>query len=146
MTGFDVIIIGAGAAGLFCAATAGQRGLSVLVIDCSNKVGKKILMSGGGRCNFTNRDITPENYISGHPHFCISALRRYTQWDFIELVEAHDVAYHERKRGQLFCDRSARDVLQVLLVACERVSARIETRVQITAANRKSLASNEGFW
>lgn len=145
MTGFDVIIIGAGAAGLFCAATAGQRGLSVLVIDCSNKVGKKILMSGGGRCNFTNRDITPENYISGNPHFCISALRRYTQWDFIELIEAHDVAYHERERGELFCDRSARDVLQVLLVECERVSARIETRVQITAANRKSLVSKEGF-
>ena len=104
----DVIVIGGGAAGLFCAFTAGQRGRSVLVLDSSNKLGKKILMSGGGRCNFTNLDITPENYLCNNPHFCISALNRYNQWQFIDLVERHGIAYHERKHGELFCDDSER--------------------------------------
>ena len=128
----DVIIIGGGAAGLFCAFTAGQRGLSVLVLDSSNKVGKKILMSGGGRCNFTNLDITPENYLSQNPHFCISALNRYNQWQFIEMVERHGIAYHERKHGELFCDDSAKDILAMLLDECRsRPACRLQTHCEI---------------
>lgn len=127
----DVIIIGGGAAGLFCAFTAGQRGLSVLVLDSSNKVGKKILMSGGGRCNFTNLDITPENYLSQNPHFCISALNRYNQWQFIEMVERHGIAYHERKHGELFCDNSAKEILAMLLGECEAAGVQIQTHCEI---------------
>lgn len=117
---FDVIIIGGGASGLMCAFTAAQRGRRVLVLDSSNKIGKKILMSGGGRCNFTNLFVEPENYLSANPHFCISALNRYTQWDFIALVEKHRIAYHERKHGQLFCNDSAKDILAMLVNECER--------------------------
>ena len=117
---FDVIIIGGGASGLMCAVSAGQRGRRVLVLDSSNKIGKKILMSGGGRCNFTNLFVEPENYLSANPHFCISALNRYTQWDFIALVEKHRIAYHERKHGQLFCDDSAKDILAMLVNECDR--------------------------
>ena len=127
----DVIIVGGGAAGLFCAFTAGQRGLSVLVLDSSNKVGKKILMSGGGRCNFTNLDITPENYLSQNPHFCISALNRYNQWQFIEMVERHGIAYHERKHGELFCDNSAKEILAMLLDECEAAGVQIQTHCEI---------------
>ena len=104
------MIIGAGAAGLMCAAVAGARGRRVLVLDSANKVGKKILMSGGGRCNFTNMHSTPDNFISANPHFVKSALSRYTPWDFIALVEKHGVPYHEKKLGQLFCDRSSKDL------------------------------------
>ena len=103
---WDMVVIGAGAAGLMCAITAAQRGRSVLVLERSNKVGKKILMSGGGRCNFTNLHCAPEHFISMNPHFCKSALSRYTQWDFIALVEQHGIAYHEKTLGQLFCDQS----------------------------------------
>jgi predicted Rossmann fold flavoprotein len=127
----DVIIIGGGAAGLFCAFTAAQRGQSVVVLDSSNKVGKKILMSGGGRCNFTNLDITPENYLCNNPHFCISALNRYNQWQFIELVESHGIAYHERKHGELFCDESAKDILTMLLDECQRAGVVIKTKCEI---------------
>jgi len=127
----DVIIIGGGAAGLFCAFTAAQRGQSVLVLDSSNKVGKKILMSGGGRCNFTNLDITPENYLCNNPHFCISALNRYNQWQFIELVESHGIAYHERKHGELFCDESAKDILAMLLEECQQAGVVIKTKCEI---------------
>jgi predicted Rossmann fold flavoprotein len=129
----DVIIIGGGAAGLFCAFTAAQRGQSVLVLDSSNKVGKKILMSGGGRCNFTNLDITPENYLCNNPHFCISALNRYNQWQFIELVESHGIAYHERKHGELFCDESAKDILAMLLDECQQAAVVIKTKCEIKA-------------
>ncbi len=111
----DVVIIGAGASGLMCAMAAGQRGRRVLVLDSSNKIGKKILMSGGGRCNFTNMQVEPEHFISENAHFCVSALNRYTQWDFIALVEKHGIAYHERKHGQLFCDDSAKDILAMLV-------------------------------
>ena len=128
---FDVIIIGGGASGLMCASTAGQRGRRVLVLDSSNKVGKKILMSGGGRCNFTNLFVTPENYISANPHFCISALNRYSQWDFIALVEKHRIPYHERKHGELFCDDSAKDILNLLLNECERGHVTIKTQCDI---------------
>ena len=127
----DVIIIGGGAAGLFCAFTAGQRGLSVMVLDSSNKVGKKILMSGGGRCNFTNLDITPENYLCNNPHFCISALNRYNQWQFIDMVERHGIAYHERKHGELFCDESAKDILNMLLDECQQAGVEIKTKCEI---------------
>ena len=129
----DVIVIGGGAAGLFCAFTAGQRGLSVLVLDSSNKVGKKILMSGGGRCNFTNLDITPENYLCNNPHFCISALNRYNQWQFIDMVEQHGIAYHERKHGELFCDESAKDILAMLLDECQQAGVVIKTKCEIKA-------------
>ena len=128
----DVIIIGGGASGLMCAASAGQRGRRVLVLDSSNKVGKKILMSGGGRCNFTNLFVEPSNYLSANPHFCISALNRYTQWDFIALVEKHRIPYHERKHGQLFCNDSAKDILAMLLAECERTQqVTIQTHCQI---------------
>jgi predicted Rossmann fold flavoprotein len=124
---FDVVIIGAGAAGLFCGLTAGRRGRSVLVVDHANKVGKKILMSGGGRCNFTNMHSGPDNFLSANPHFCKSALSRYTPWDFIALVEAHDVPYHEKKLGQLFCDRSSKDIVRLLLAECEAAGVVVRT-------------------
>ncbi|NNM01585.1 MAG: FAD-dependent oxidoreductase, partial [Gammaproteobacteria bacterium] len=132
MSYYDVIVIGGGAAGLMCALTAGQRGRRVLVLDSSNKVGKKILMSGGGRCNFTNLDIRPENYLSANPHFCKSALSRYTQWDFIAMVERHGIAYHEKTRGQLFCDESSKQILAMLLDECTRAGVRILTRCDIS--------------
>ena len=115
---FDVVIIGAGAAGLFCAAVAGQRGLKVLVIDHSDKVAEKIRISGGGRCNFTNRDVSPANFLSDNPHFCRSALAGYTPQDFIALLHKHSVPFHEKHKGQLFCDRSAEDIINLLLAEC----------------------------
>ena len=128
MKTYDVIVIGGGAAGLFCALTAGQRGRSVLVLDSSNKVGKKILMSGGGGCNFTNLDITPENYLSQNPYFCISALNRYNQWQFIDLVERHNIPYHEKSHGELFCDNSSKDILKMLLDECTAAQVVIRTK------------------
>jgi predicted Rossmann fold flavoprotein len=125
---FDAIVIGAGAAGLMCAITAGQRGLRVLVVDHANKVGKKILMSGGGRCNFTNTGTTPANYLSANPHFCKSALARYTPWHFIELVERHGIAYHEKELGQLFCDDSSKQIVAMLLAECEAAGVDIRTQ------------------
>ena len=128
----DVIIIGAGAAGLMCAFNAAARGRRVLLLDHANKAGKKILMSGGGRCNFTNMYTEPANFLSANPHFCKSALARYSQWDFIELVARHGIAYHEKKLGQLFCDHKASDILQMLLDECAQagVELRLETAVQ----------------
>jgi predicted Rossmann fold flavoprotein len=116
---FDVVVIGAGAAGLFCAAQAGQRGLKVLLVDHSEKVAEKIRISGGGRCNFTNRDATPAQFLSENPHFCRSALSRYTPQDFIALLQRHNIPFHEKHKGQLFCDRSAEDVINMLLAECE---------------------------
>jgi len=115
---FDVVVIGAGAAGLFCAGIAGQRGLKVLLVDHSEKVAEKIRISGGGRCNFTNRDATPANFLSENPHFCRSALSRYTPQDFIALLQCHQIPFHEKHKGQLFCDRSAEDVINLLLAEC----------------------------
>jgi len=128
----EVIIIGAGAAGLMCAATAAARGRQVLLLDHANKAGKKILMSGGGRCNFTNLYTEPANFLSGNPHFCKSALARYTQWDFIELVARHGVPYHEKKLGQLFCEHKSSDILAMLLAECTEtgVELRLDTSVQ----------------
>jgi predicted Rossmann fold flavoprotein len=122
----DVLIIGAGAAGLMCAIAAGQRGRRVLVVDHANKVGKKILMSGGGRCNFTNTGATPANYLSANPHFAKSALARYTPWDFIALVEKHRIAYHEKELGQLFCDDSSKQIVRMLLDECAAAGVTVE--------------------
>ncbi|MEN1729086.1 MAG: NAD(P)/FAD-dependent oxidoreductase [Pseudomonadota bacterium] len=132
VTTTDVAIIGAGAAGLMCAIAAGERGRSVRVFDHANKVGKKILMSGGGRCNFTNMYSGPENFLSANPHFCKSALSRYTPWDFIALVEKYEVPYHEKKLGQLFCDRSSKDIVRILMSECERVGAQVQTHTPVT--------------
>ena len=115
---FDVVVIGAGAAGLFCAGVAGQRGLRVLLLDHNDKVAEKIRISGGGRCNFTNLGTTPANFLSDNPHFCRSALTRYTPQDFTALLHKHGVPFHEKHKGQLFCDRSAEDVINVLLAEC----------------------------
>ena len=129
---YDVVVIGAGAAGLMCAITAGTRGRSVLVLDHANKVGKKILMSGGGRCNFTNLHSAPANFISANPHFAKSALSRYTPADFVALVEQHGVPYHEKKLGQLFCDRSSKDIVRLLLDECQAVGATVHTHSPVS--------------
>ena len=118
MNSFDVVVIGAGAAGLFCAGVAGQLGLKVLVIDHSEKVAEKIRISGGGRANFTNRDVSAANFLSNNPNFCRSALSRYTPRHFIELMQRHGIAFHEKHKGQLFCDRSAEDLITMLLAEC----------------------------
>ncbi len=127
----DVVVIGGGAAGLMCAFTAGQRGLSVLVVDHANRVGKKILMSGGGRCNFTNTGTTPANFISANAHFCKSALARYTPQDFVEMVQRHGIAYHEKELGQLFCDVSSKQIVAMLLDECTAAQVRIQTSCSV---------------
>ena len=137
----DVLVIGAGAAGLMCAITAGQRGRRVLVLDHANKPGKKILMSGGGRCNFTNLGVTPAQYLSANPHFCKSALARYTPADFIALVEKHRIAYHEKELGQLFCDESSKLIVRMLLDECAAASVRIETSCAVERVRK----TDEGF-
>lgn len=124
-----------------CAIESGKRGRKVLVLDHANKAGKKILMSGGGRCNFTNLDISADNFISDNPHFCKSALSRYTQWDFISMVEAHGIAYHERDLGKLFCDDSARDILDMLLLECE--NHRVTVTLDCTVATVSRTATDD---
>ena len=124
---YDVIILGGGAGGLFCAITAAKRGKKVLVLEKSNKLGKKILMSGGGRCNFTNQFINPHNFLSQNSHFCKSALSQYSAQDFISMVEAHNIEYEERKHGQLFCINSAKDILEMLVTECEKYNVTIIT-------------------
>ena len=131
MQNYDVIIIGAGAAGLMCAATAGYRGRNVLVLDHAKQAGKKILISGGGRCNFTNRKVEPSNYICSNPHFVKSALARYPSQQFIELVERHGVDYHERDHGQLFCDDSAKDIVNILMTECDWAGVQVQLRTEI---------------
>lgn len=127
----DVVVIGAGAAGLFCAAEAGKRGRSVVVIDHAKRLGGKILMSGGGRCNFTNMYASHDNFLSNNPHFCKSALSRYTQWDFISLVSEYGIAYHEKTLGQLFCDDSAKQIVDMLLSECKKAKASIVNRCEV---------------
>lgn len=127
----DVIVIGAGAAGLFCAAQAGFRGRNVVVLDHAKRLGGKILMSGGGRCNFTNMYASPENFLSNNPHFCKSALSRYTQWDFIALVNQYDIAHHEKTLGQLFCDDSAKQIVDMLLSECQKANVRVVNRCPV---------------
>jgi len=137
----DVLIIGAGAAGLMCAIGAGQRGRRVLVVDHANKVGKKILMSGGGRCNFTNLGVTPAQYLSANPHFATSALARYTPWDFIALVEKHRIAYHEKELGQLFCDDSSKQIVRMLLDECAAAGVSVEANCGVQHVRK----TPEGF-
>lgn len=134
----DVIIIGAGAAGLMCAIEAGKRQRKVLVLDHANKPGKKILMSGGGRCNFTNYHTSPDNFISHNPHFCKSALKRYTQWDFINLVKKHNIPFHEKTLGQLFCDNKSKEILDMLLRECELANAEIRMSTTIEKIEKLS--------
>jgi predicted Rossmann fold flavoprotein len=134
---YDVIIIGGGAAGLMCAIEAGKRGKHVVLLEHANRVGKKILMSGGGRCNFTNLYATPENYLSANPHFCKSALARYTQWDFIALVDKHRIAWHEKELGQLFCDDSSKQIVRLLLDECAAAGVRILTDCAIEQVRRE---------
>ncbi|NID03487.1 NAD(P)/FAD-dependent oxidoreductase [Luteibacter jiangsuensis] len=124
---YDVLVIGAGAAGLMTAIVAGGRGRRVLVVDHANRAGKKILMSGGGRCNFTNTATSPANFLSANPHFCKSALARYTPWDFIAMVDRHRIAWHEKAPGQLFCDDSSKQIVRMLLDECAAVGVRVET-------------------
>ncbi|QWT21968.1 NAD(P)/FAD-dependent oxidoreductase [Bacillus sp. NP157] len=129
---YDAIVIGAGAAGLMTAIVAGQRGRRVLVVDHANKAGKKILMSGGGRCNFTNTNTTPANFLSRNPHFCKSALARYTPWHFIDMVEKHRIKYHEKSPGQLFCDESSKLVVRMLLDECAAAGVRVALDTPVT--------------
>jgi predicted Rossmann fold flavoprotein len=129
----DVLVLGAGAAGLFCAFTAGRRGRRVRVLECANKVGKKILMSGGGRCNFTNLRVGPEHFLSANPHFCKSALARYKPADFIALVEKHGIAYHEKELGQLFCDDSSKQIVQLLMDECAAAGVQVDVDCQVTS-------------
>ncbi|MBQ4798480.1 NAD(P)/FAD-dependent oxidoreductase [Pseudoalteromonas sp. MMG006] len=136
MNQVDVIVIGAGAAGLMCAAQAGYRGRSVTVLDMGKKPGRKILISGGGRCNFTNENASPENYLCGNSHFVKSCLSRYTQHDFIELVDRHGLAYHHKTLGQLFCDNSAQDIVDILLTECEWAGVNIKLRSEVLSVTK----------
>ena len=124
---YDVIILGGGAGGMFAAIVAAKKGRKVLVLEKSNKVGKKILMSGGGRCNFTNQFTAPENFISKNNHFCKSALSQYTAEDFIDMVQNHNIEYETRKHGQLFCINSAKDIVEMLVNECEIFGVKILT-------------------
>jgi predicted Rossmann fold flavoprotein len=147
MKNYDAIIIGAGAAGLMCALRAGQRGRRVLLLDHADKVGAKILVSGGGRCNFTNLQINKDRFLSNNPHFCISALKGYGQQDFITLVKKHKIAYHEKTLGQLFCDNSAHDIVNMLLEECHNAQVEIKLRQQVRSATKSdvfSLQTQEG--
>lgn len=146
---FDAIVIGAGAAGLMCAATAGQRGRRVVVLDHADQAGSKILISGGGRCNFTNLEAGPERYLSANPHFAKSALKRFSQFDFIEMVKRHRIAYHERKWGQLFCDDSAEQIVRMLLDECQagQVFLRLGHRITgIEKSEQFRVATDHGLF
>ena len=138
----DTLILGAGAAGLMCAITAAQRGRRVLVLERSNKAGKKILMSVGGRCNFTNLHVTADRFLSANPHFCKSALSRYTQWDFIEMVERHGIEYFEKKTvnglsGQLFCRQSSKQIVAMLLAECAKAGVEIRQNCETLDVTRE---------
>ena len=144
----DVVIIGAGASGLMCAIEAGKRGRSVLILDHMEKIGKKIRVSGGGRCNFTNIDLRPDNYISSNPHFCKSALARFTQHDFISMLDRHKIAYEEREKGQLFCRRSSAEIVNMLHDECKMAGAEIRLNCkvgEISRANGFSISTDEGM-
>ena len=136
METFDVIVLGAGAAGMMCAMGAGRRGRRVLLLEHGAQAGAKILISGGGRCNFTNLEVTPERFLSANPHFCKSALSRYTERDFIAMVERHRIRYHEKTLGQLFCDGSAREILAMLLEECAAAAVDLRVGHRVTAVTR----------
>src|SRR5271163_2675739 len=146
---FDAVVLGAGAAGMMCAMGAGRRGRRVLLLEHGAQAGAKILISGGGRCNFTNLEVTPERFLSANPHFCKSALSRYTERDFIAMVERHRIRYHEKTLGQLFCDGSAREILAMLLAECE--AAAVDLRVgqnitEIARSDRFRIATDRGVF
>lgn len=146
---FDAVIVGAGAAGLFCAFQAGRRGRRVLVVEHNAQVGRKILISGGGRCNFTNLDVKPENFVSHNPHFCKSALARYTPQDFVELVKKHRIEFYEKKLGQLFCRESARQIVEMLLSECRQAKVEIRTGCSVKNVRKKNLfeiETNQGVF
>ena len=138
MNNYDVIIIGAGAAGIMCAIAAGQRGRKVLLLDHTDQIGKKVLISGGGRCNFTNLLIEPENYLSNNPHFCKSALSRFSQYDFIDFVEKHGVSHYEKISGQLFCNGKSAEIVNILLKECHTVGISIQTKCAIEKINKEN--------
>ena len=145
----DVVIIGAGAAGLMCALTAGQRGRKVLVLDHGKRPGRKILLSGGGRCNYTNMYTEASNYLSANPHYCKSALSRFSQWDFQALVDKHGIDWHEKTLGQLFCDNSSKDILDMLLAECDLPDVTLENKVEIKSVavldnGQFVIATNQG--
>ena len=150
VTKTEVIVIGAGAAGLFCATEAGKRGRKVIVFDHAKRLGGKILMSGGGRCNFTNTYTSHENFLSQNPHFCKSALSQYTQWDFISLVNEYGIKHHEKTLGQLFCDDSAKDIVDLLLTECKKANVDIKNRTEIIdieyVENRYIVNTNQGVF
>lgn len=149
---YDTVVLGGGAAGLMCAITAARRGRRILVLEKSNKIGKKILMSGGGKCNFTNLHIAPERFLSANPHFCKSALSRYTQWDFIELVKQHEIEYFEKETvnglsGQLFCRQSSKQIVAMLLEECQQNGVEIRTQCdtsEVRLAGSYHLTTNQG--
>lgn len=144
-----ITIVGAGAAGLFCAGLIGQQGFDVTIIDNGKKTGRKILMSGGGKCNFTNLNIEPKHYLSKNPHFCKSALKRFTQWDFIQLVNQYNIAYHEKEHGQLFCDDSAQNIVDMLMAECQKGQVDFMMQTQLhdieLHANRFKLHTSKGI-
>src|SRR5580693_271586 len=135
---FDALVLGGGAAGLMCAIEAGKRGRRVAVLEHADRLGKKILISGGGRCNFTNLHCRPENFLSSNSHFAKSALARYTPQDFIALVEKHNIPYHEKTLGQLFCDRSAQDILGMLEAECRESGAQLFTKITVQEVTRSN--------
>ncbi|RUO37038.1 aminoacetone oxidase family FAD-binding enzyme [Aliidiomarina shirensis] len=138
MVNVNTLVIGAGAAGLMCGATAAKRGLSVVVLDHAKQAGKKILISGGGRCNFTNMYTSPENFLSQNPHFCKSALSRYTQWDFVAMVDKHNIPWHEKTLGQLFCDDSAKDIVRMLMQECSSAGAKVQLRTEVFSVQHEN--------
>jgi predicted Rossmann fold flavoprotein len=147
MNSCDVVVLGGGAAGLMCAIVAGQRGRRVLVLEGSNKIGKKVLMSGGGRCNFTNLNCAPANFLSSNTRFCISALSRFTPTDFVALVDKHGIAYHEKTAGQLFCDHSSKDILSMLEKECAQAGASIISNcnvLSVARSNQFDVTTNKG--
>ncbi|MGX2968557.1 NAD(P)/FAD-dependent oxidoreductase [Ursidibacter sp. B-7004-1] len=146
MKQYDVIIIGAGAAGLFCAAQLGQNGLSVLLLDNGKKIGRKILMSGGGYCNFTNLDVSPNHYLCQNAHFVKSALSRYTNWDFIALVASYGIAYHEKELGQLFCDESSQQIVDLLQAECQKGKVEIQLRQAVLSVEKFTNDKSANFF
>ncbi|MES0880333.1 NAD(P)/FAD-dependent oxidoreductase [Roseibium sp. SCP14] len=148
MRDLDVLILGGGAAGLMCAIEAGKRGRKVLVIDHAKRPADKIRISGGGRCNFTNLHCSPANFLSQNPRFCVSALKRYTQQDFLKLVESHRISWHEKTLGQLFCDESAKDIIQMLLAELEAAGGTLQLETEVMAVSkpddRFSVATSKG--
>jgi len=144
---YDAIIIGAGASGIMCAINAGKRGRKVLILDHADKIGSKILISGGGKCNFTNLNITKENYISENPNFCLSALKNYTQHDFINLVKKHNISFHEKILGQIFCDKSSKQIIDMLIHECETSQIKIKLNCNIKKIEKKDsfiIQTNKG--